>query len=221
MQIVRRLWPNARKFGVMSLGAYLVGNANMFICSNFLGVATTASFGLTVQVGNFLMSLSSLWLAVKWPQITILRTHGQAREMSVVFARRLLLVMGSYVFLMTLVLLLANPLLEWKGSHTGLLDTPALLFYLGYLGCQLFYVQFGMLVFTENVIPFFKISLYTGLGLVALSLIMTSLWGIWGMLLSPLIAEWTCSGWYTIRRGLRGQPLKPAQLCRAALTGRL
>ncbi len=219
--IVRRLWPNAYKFGVMSLGAYLISNANVFICSQLLDNAMTASYGLTLQVGNFTMSLAGLWLAVKWPHITILRTQGQIRELSVLFARRFFFTMASYVVLATLAVLLANPVLEWKGSHTLLLATPCLVFYLTYLGLQLFYVQFGLLAFTENVIPFFKIALYTGVGLVTLSLVLTPTLGVWGMLLAPLIAEWSCSGWFTIRRGFQGQGLTVYQFWRAAITGHL
>jgi len=219
--IIRRLWPNASKFGVVLIGSFFLANGSVLISSHFLGEQITASFGLTAQIGVFLTGFASLWLSVKWPQLTMLRTHGRLEEMSILFARRLALTMGTFLLLAAIVVVAGNQLLEWKGTHTQLLSTPALIFYFSYLAIQLFYVQFGTLAFTENVVPFFKIAIFTGLGMLGLSLIMTRAFGLWGMLVAPLIAECVYSGWFTVRRGFRGQSLKPAEFVRAALSGQI
>ncbi len=219
--ILKRLWPNASKFGMISIGTFLLGNGSILISSHFLDSTTTASFGVTAQIGAFLMNLAGLWLAVKWPQLTILRTQGRLEEMSVLFARRLAFVMATFVVLAVFVVLAGNPLLEWKGTHARLLATPALIFYCLYLVQQLFYVQFGSLAYTENVVPFFKIAVFTGLWMLVLSFVLTWAFGFWGMLVAPLLAESTYSNWFTVRRGFRGQPLTAQQFLRAALSGKL
>jgi hypothetical protein len=112
-----------------------------------------------------------------------------------------------------------NQLLALKGTQTRLLSTPYLAVYLVYLTQQLLYIQFATLTFTENVVPFFKISLFTGVGLICLSLILTPRWGLWGLLVAPLIAELACSAWYPVLRGFRGQPLSLRQFARAAFLG--
>jgi hypothetical protein len=89
-----------------------------------------------------------------------------------------------------------------------------------YLAQQIFYGQFGSLALTENVVPFFKIALFTGLWMLALSLVMTWTFGFWGMLAAPLLAETTYSSWYTVKRGFSGQPLTLRQFLRAALSGK-
>jgi O-antigen/teichoic acid export membrane protein len=218
-EIIRKLWPNAYKFGIMSIGGYFLMNGPVLICRSLLGEKITASYGLTAQVGTFLVSFASLWLTVKWPQIAILRTHGRQEEMARLFARRLTLVMASYIALALLVFFAGNGLLEWKGTHTQLLAPSYLAFYLLYLTQNIFYVQFGALVFTENVMPFFKIAIFTGLTACILGLVMTPLFGLWGLLIAPLIAETICSNWYTVRRGFRGQPLAPGEFARAAILG--
>jgi hypothetical protein len=218
-QMFKRLWPNAAKFGMILVGGFFLANGSVLISSHFLGKELTASFGLTAQIGGFLTGFASLWLAVKWPQLTMLRTQGRLEEMSILFARRLALTMGTYLVLAAFVILAGNKLLQWKGTHTQLLSTPALIFYFGYLAVQLFYVQFGSLAYTENVVPFFRIAIFTGLGMLGLSLVMTPAFGLWGMLVAPLIAESVYSSWFTVRRGFRGQPLSPQQFVRAALSG--
>jgi O-antigen/teichoic acid export membrane protein len=219
--IVRKLWPNAYKFGILSIGGYCLSNGSVLICSQLLGKEITASFGLTAQIGSFMMSFAGLWLVVKWPEIAILRTQGRLVEMAVLFARRLALVMLSFVGMGVVVLFAGNALLAWKGTHTHLLATPCLAFYLIYLTQAIFYVQFGTLAFTENVVPFFKISLFTGLGVMACSLILTPLLGLWGLLAAPLIVETIYSSWFTVRRGFQGQPLTPRQFVLAAIRGHI
>jgi O-antigen/teichoic acid export membrane protein len=214
LAVLRRLWPNARKMAVLSIGAYLLANGNVLICSRFLGEETTASFGLTNQIGGFLVSFSALWLAVKWPEITILRTQGQLHRMAVLFTRRLALVCVTYVVLAGLVVLFGNYLLALKGTAATLLDLPYLVVFLFYLGHQLVYVQFGTLIVTENVVPFFRVGLLTGLGMFLLSLILTPALGLWGLIIAPLVAECAYSGWFTICRGFQGQPLTVRQFLR-------
>jgi O-antigen/teichoic acid export membrane protein len=217
--MLARLWPNARKFGILSIGGYLLTNGSVLISSHFLGVGATATVGLTIQVGWFLTNFANLWLSVKWPQIAMLRAQGKLEEMATLFARRLGLVMGTWLLGGVFILLLGNTVLGWKGTSTRLLDTPYLLVFLAYLGHQILYTNFGMLALTENVVPFFWVGLLTGVGMLLLSVVLTPLFGLWGLILAPLVAEAAFSGWFTIRRGFRGQPLLPRAFLFAALGG--
>lgn len=187
--MLKRLWPNAYKFGTVAIGAYCLAYGNVLVATRFLPAELSASFGLTAQVGTFLVNFAGLWMSVKVPELTILRAQGRQREMAALFARRLALTLGSFLVLAAAAALLGNFFLEWKGARTRLLPAPQLVFYLAYLAIQLCYVQFGSLTYTENVMPFFRVGLLTGLGMFALSLVMTPLLGMWGLLAAPLIAE--------------------------------
>lgn len=219
--IMKRIWPNARKFGMISLGAYLVFHANVLVCSYFLGSEVTASYGVTSQVGYFIAGFSALWLTVKWPQLTILRTQGRLEEMSVIFARRLAFASGSFLILAVGFAAFGNLVLEWTDTQTRFLALPLLTVFLFTLFQQQFYAHFGSLVYTENVVPFFKLSVFSGLAVIVASVIMTYLWGIWGLILSPLIVTFTTCAWYVTRRGFQGQALSVRQFMRAAIVGRL
>jgi O-antigen/teichoic acid export membrane protein len=218
--MLRRIWPNAWKFGVISLGGYLIYNASVLLCSQFLPTDVTASFGLTVQIGTFITNFSALWLTVKWPQITILRTQGRLQEMSVLFARRLACVMLTFLAMVFLIVLFGNQLLDWKGSQARLLPTAYLLVYFLYLGQQQFYVQFGSLTYTENVVPFYNLSFFSGVALVALSAILVPRFGLWALILTPLVITAGVCSWYVVRRGFQGQALSVGQFLRAAVWGR-
>ena len=217
--MIKRLWPNARKFGMLAIGGFLITNANTFICYHFLGQEVTALYGPTQNIGAFLMNTSALWLSVKWPQIAMLRLQGRTQEMAVVFARRLLLVLVTFALGAVFVILFGDQLLRWRGSEKKLLGTAFLTVYFACLFHQVIYVQFGMLTFTENVVPFFRIGLATGVAVVLLSLALTPQFGLWGLILAAPLAEMAYSGWYTVRRGFQGQPLKWSELLRAAVFG--
>jgi O-antigen/teichoic acid export membrane protein len=219
LAMLKRLWPNACKFGILSIGAYCVSNSQVLVSTRLLGAANTASVGLTVIVGGFASSLATLWLAVKWPHITILRTQGRLEEMALLFARRLGLVMVSFAGLALVIVFLGNALLAWKGTHTRLLPTPYLALYFLYLGQQIFYGQFGALAHTENVVPFFRIALCTGVTVLITSFILTRFFGLWGLFVAPLVTELSYSSWFTVRRGFQGQPLSVRRFCRAVLFG--
>jgi hypothetical protein len=158
---------------------------------------------------------------VKWSQITILRTQGRLVEMAALFARRLAFCLATYVALVALLIALGNHVLEWKGANTRLLESPYLLVYLLHLGQQMFFAQFAALAFTENVVPFFRLSLFTGLGVVALSLLLTPSFGMWGIVLAPLLATMVCSSWYPVWRAFQGQPLSVRQFIHAAVMGKV
>jgi len=217
--VIRKLWPNSYKFGVVSLGSFCISNTSVLICSQMLGKEITASFGLTAQIGSYMVSFSKLWLDVKWPELAILRAQGRLVEMAVLFARRLALVMLSFIGMATVVFVAGNALLAWKHTETRLLSAPFLALHLFYLAQGIPVLQFGNLAFTENVVPFFKVSLLTGLGVVLSSLLLTPAFGLWGLLAAPLISEITYSTWFTVRRGFQGQPLGPRQFLLAAIRG--
>jgi O-antigen/teichoic acid export membrane protein len=219
--LLRKLWPNARRLGVLSITGYWAANGLVLMSGWFLDVPTTASVGATNMVGNVIVSFAGIWLAVKWPQITIYRTQGKMNELSALFARRLALSVATFLGVALAVSITGNWILEWKQSSTRLLPWPYLGVYLLYLLQQFIYVQFASLVFTENVVPFCKISILTGLAMVALSFILVPRYALWGLILSPLITEALFSAWIVVRRGFSSQSMGVQQFFRLAIFGRI
>src|SRR5262245_11802115 len=218
LSMLTRLWPNAWKFGVASVGGYMVLHSGVLVSGRLLTDEITASYGLTNQVGLLLINLSGLWLSVKWPEISILRSQGRLDEMSALFARRLTWVMTTFALLAVMVLLVGNRLLTWKGAHTGLLPAWYLAVYLIHM-CQLqFSIQFGTLMVTQNVPPLYIISSMGGIVLLVLSIILTASYGLWGVIIAPLVVT-VSVGWYGVWRGFRAQSLTVRRFVPAAVSG--
>lgn len=214
-ELLKKLWPNAKKFGLMALSGYLVSQANMMIGSHHLSVEQLAAYGVTVQVVTFLVSFSYLWLNVKWPQITILRAQGELEKMSRLFARRLALVVVTFLLGALGVLLVGPTFLTLIHAKSSLLPWEQCLVYLVWSGLQILPVHFGQLVFTENVVPFYRLSIFAGVLCAVLTMLLTPVYGLNALLWVPLIVETTCIWWYVVLRGFKGQPLNLRDFLRA------
>jgi O-antigen/teichoic acid export membrane protein len=215
LHIVLKLWPNSFKVFISSIGSYCINNGSLLICGQLLSDEITVSFGVTAQIGNFMTSCAALWLDVKWPEISIMRAQKRLEQMAVLFARRLALVMLSFFGMALVMLVWGNVLLAWMSTQKRLLAAPYLAFYLFYLAQRIFYSQFATLAHTENVVPFFKITFWTGLGVVLCSLMLTPLLGLWGLVTAPFIVEMAYSSWFVVKRGFQNQPLSVREFCRA------
>lgn len=91
----------------------------------------------------------------------------------------------------------------------------------------LFARRFGLMIATLVVLtlavavtgnPLFRVALITGFATLVLSLVLTPVWGLWGLLLAPLFVEASFTSWVSVRRGFQGQPLSVSEFVRAALS---
>jgi O-antigen/teichoic acid export membrane protein len=219
-KILRKIWPNARRFGLLSITGYWAANGLVLMSGYFLGPEMTASVGATNTAGNFVLNFAGMWLNVKWPEITMMRTQGKLEAMSRLFARRLGMALATFILLASVIAVAGNALLEWKGSRTHLIPLRFLTIYFAYLLQQFIYIQFATLVFTENIVPFCRISVLTGFAMITLSIFLVPWLGLWGLLLGPFLAESLFTAWVVVRRGFSSQSMALHQFCRFALSGR-
>jgi len=215
--MLKKLWSNAWKFGLMTVGAYLLSSGVLLVGLKSLSPELAQPVGLTYQIGIFLTSIAVLWLQVKLPYLAMLRIKGHHTEMSILFAQRFGLTLLSFLGLSVGLVLFGNSMLEIIGTNKRLMDAPFLIFFACYLFWRLGYMQFGLLVFTENVIPFHWISLVAGLVALGLSVWLVPVYGLWGLLGSSAIAEFAISGWLVYWRGFRSQSLRLNEFINAML----
>ena len=148
------LWPNSWRTGVQFLSVYLATKANTLLCSQFLGLAATANYGLTMNVTNLIASMALVWTSVKWPlvgQYCKLQDFGRLRE---ILWPRLWLQTLTFVALAALAAPIGPMLLSAIGSDKQLLPLP---FFLALLTYSFLETQFTfwttLLSLLRNQIP--------------------------------------------------------------------
>jgi len=204
LSMLRVLWPNAWRTAAVGLGAFMVFQANILICSAFLDLRTTASYGLSLQAVALLVGLSDIWVRVRLPAINHLRARGRTERIPAFFRPRIMLALVTFGVGAAVLLLLGRPLLELLNARTQLLPTALLATLLLIQLLEMHHSLYGELVYSENVNPFVKPALISGLAIVILSVLLTPRFGVWGMLLASGLVQLCFNNWWPVQRAIRG-----------------
>ncbi|SDU12728.1 Membrane protein involved in the export of O-antigen and teichoic acid [Verrucomicrobium sp. GAS474] len=202
--LLQTLWPMSWRNGLVSLAGYAILNANTLICSAFLGLAQTASYGLSMQVSAFIASVSLIGVQVKFPLIHQLRAQNRLDDIARLFSGRMRLMVALYLAGALSALFLGGSILSAIGTKTPLLPTPLLGTLLFFYFLEMHYHQYGTLIVSENTMPILIPFLLTGIGVVAASLLLAPHFGMWGLILAFGIVPLCFNDWWIVLRGIRG-----------------
>lgn len=192
------LWPNSWRVGVQLLSSWAVSYASVLICMEMFGLAVNAQYGLSLQLTQFLASMSAVWLAVKWPVVGQYQTRKDLPGLREVLWPRFWLQNLTYLGLALPALLLGPTLLRWLGTRKELLppEWMALLLLAGFLDMQFSF--WTTLLSMENRIPSLWPTVATNvltLGLVVALVLLTPL-GTGALVLAPFLSNSLFSYWY-------------------------
>lgn len=68
-ELFKIMWSNAWRDGLVSVSVYLCTQANTLICSYVLGLVSTGSYGLSLQVANIIGNISAVWYSTNQPRM--------------------------------------------------------------------------------------------------------------------------------------------------------
>ncbi|MDD6210996.1 MAG: O-unit flippase-like protein [Bacteroidales bacterium] len=167
-QLLKIVSPNAVKVGITALGSFLVARSGVFIASYYLPLSDIASYGITQQVVDILAGLSAVWFNTFYPRITQFRLINDISGV-----KRLYIKSKIFYFILfgcgsVFLLLLGNPVLSLIDSKTFFVSAPlfALALFVALLSNNQA-IATNMLL-SKNEVPFFKASIISGLGTIAL-----------------------------------------------------
>jgi len=203
-ELFSAIWPNAWRMGIVSFGAFLIVQSNTLVCSAFLGLKETASYGISLQLVAMLVNLSNVWVSVKMPLINQLRVQGRSKEIATLFASRLRLTIYSYLTGVFCILFLAPVVLHALGSKTELLPLAPLALLALIQLLEMHHSHYAGLVLSENQNPFLKPALISGIAVVFLSVLLTPRLGVWGMLISTGLVQACYNNWWPVKRAVQG-----------------
>lgn len=203
-EIFAAIWPNAWRMGLMSVGAFMITQSNTLVCSAFLGLKTTASYGISFQLVTMLVGVSSIWVTVKLPEFNQLRVQGRNNDIAAIFVNRLRISVLFYVTGALGLIFLGPKVLALIGTKTTLIPPAALAVLALIQFLEMHHSHYAALVLSENRNPFLKPALISGGCIIAASVILTPRLGIWGMLLSTGVVQACYNNWWPVKRALKG-----------------
>lgn len=194
-EILRVLWPNASRLGLVQLGAFLIQRANVLIASSVMGVAAAASFGLTATLLTMLSGVSSVVLQLRIPRLAAAQAARDMPSLRGLFGEVVLLALGVFGLGLGVLLCFGDNMLKLVHSQTPLLP-PTLVALLGLVTLlELNHSIAAGYLTTRNRVPFLAASLISGAGIATLSLLWVGPWGALGLIAAQGLVQGAYNNW--------------------------
>lgn len=211
IKTLKGIWPNAWKMGVNSLGTYFITQGNTLLCSAFLGLEATATYGLTLQICNAIVTIAKIMMTVYQPRFVELNLERNKEES----AKTLSLVMITYWLIIILggigLVAIGIPAISLLKSDTAL-PYIIVIYMLLYLALEGNHSCFASYITTQNQVPFFTSGIISAIAvfLVSLLLVKTTNLEIWALMLGQSMVQLIYNNWkwpYVVLRDFAISPL--------------
>ena len=207
--VFRLIWPTAWRTSAVSMGYFMVSASTPMICAATLGLEITGTYGLSLQVGNLVVVLSSVWVQASIAQMNQLRAQGENREIALLFVRNVRRSLPTFIILAVGLLGFGSRFLNILHAKTALLDPPALAALLLILLLAMHHSLYATLVITENRNPFVWPALINGAAVLAMAFWLAPRFGIAGLLAATGVIPALFANWWPVLRGIQGLGMRP------------
>jgi O-antigen/teichoic acid export membrane protein len=193
--LVKVIWHNASRFGLVLLGLFMITRANVLIASAGLGLTTTAGYGLAVQLLLAVQAIASVPLNLALPMLNALRVQCNDQELYRRFG--LTLVYGLSIGLAGAIamVLIAPRILTFMESRTTLPQTSLLILMALAFLLELNHGICANLLSTKNTVPFTRAYIMTGFVILTLSAVSIHWMGLLGIILINLLCQLAYNNW--------------------------
>ena len=196
-KIIKTLWHNASRIGFVTFSSFLIQRASVLLASSFLGLATAASYGMTITIFLALTGMSVVILQVQLPYISALQAARDQSKLRDTYGSILIIAWMSFVTALGVLVLWGNIILGSISSNVLLLPVPQLivlgLIYLLELNNGLA----GGYLTTINKVPFVRAIWWSGLAILTIALVLLALCGlgIWGLIIAHGAVQLAYNNW--------------------------
>jgi len=194
-RLVKIIWHNASRFGVVMVGVFLIWRANVLIASSYLGLAEAASYGLAIHIFLLLNTIATVPFNLALPKLNSMRSQGQNDRVYQAFSSLLVTTLLIYLALAMIVMFYGDSMLNLIGSTTKL---PSEFILLGMVVVFFLEINHGTcanFITTGNQIPFVKAAIVTGVFIVFGSILIAPIIGMAGLVISQGFFQIVYNNW--------------------------
>jgi O-antigen/teichoic acid export membrane protein len=194
--MVRLLWHNSYRMGIVQLGAFLIQRSSLLLASSFLGLSVAASYGMTMTVLLTITAVGMVIMQVSIPKISALQSgNAQGEDLVKKYGEVLLISWFFYIVSAILLISFAPLFLSLISAKTQLLDTGLLVFSCVIFALELNHTIAATYLTTTNRVPFVMPAILSGVSIVLLGLVLVQWLGVGGLLLSQFIIQLAYNNW--------------------------
>jgi hypothetical protein len=201
--VLLALFPNSWRMGLQMLSQLVLVNGCSYLSVHQFGLATNASYGLSLQLFSIAATLSAVWSSVRWPTVNRLRFQHDFPALRALISQMFRRQTLTYLTLASLALVFAPTLLGMLGSDSSLLPLGLLVAVAVNQLLDLNFSFWTTLLAAENKIPSLWPTVASNLSalLVAATLIAVTNAGVSALILVPLSVGLIFNYWYWMIRG--------------------
>ncbi len=214
-EIVRVLLPMSWRMGVSNAAGFFTHSYNTLVSSQHLGLAASASFGLTQNCVFLICQTAQMWWTIKLPEVNQLRMHGDQAAIIAIFSQRWLLFVTTYLVGAVALLAFGDALLSRMGARVRLVETSAVALLLLFWFLEYHASLFVLLKWSQNENPFLPNIIVAGVVVLVCSPVLVPWLGYYGLILSLFLAQATYNHFRYIRSGMESVGLDLSSLARA------
>jgi O-antigen/teichoic acid export membrane protein len=194
--VLKALWPNASKMGMVAIGAFLINRANLLVVSGIVGLGPSASYALSVQILGAIGAVAQLPTQVALPQLIAARVQRDRARFRSLFVTRQAFLLIAFAGGALFMILAGQWLLATIGSHVQLLPQSLFLLLAVVQLLELNHSNCATIITTANRVPFVKPALLSGVAVVALSVVSARAGlAVTGVILSQGLVQLAYNNW--------------------------
>jgi len=191
------IWHNAKKLGLVFIGAYSINKLSMFMAGLFLPLSQIGSYGLMTQLFGIVASVAGTFFSIHQPVFSSLRIERNNRRLLQKFSLSMNIYYVLFFMGSLLIIFAGTFILGFIRSKTVLPSIGIMIIYSIVLLLEGNHSNFATLIVTKNDIPFVKASLVSGAAIALgsyFSLAFTA-WGILGLVLVQGVVQLAYNNW--------------------------
>lgn len=179
-----KIWFNAKKNGINALATFAITQTTTLICSAYLGLSETASYGLCLQIITAVAGVAMIYFNTAKPKITELKIGGKVSKEDFINCMSLSVFIYWIVFLMEMFVVLTLGVFALKLLRANTEIPFIMITFMGlYLFLEYNHSIFCSLIEMSNIVPYVRASVISAACIVigefvAVSFLRTNIYGL-------------------------------------------
>lgn len=165
--VLRIVWPNASRMGLVALGAFLILRYNLFAISTFSGLAVAGAYALSLQMLTAVVGVSQLPMQVAMPRLIAARVARDGPTLRRMFATAMAMFIALFVAGALVVVIAVPELLQLIGSRVALLPLATLALLALVMLLEGIHSNAAFFITTGNDVPFVRAAILSGVAVAA------------------------------------------------------
>lgn len=195
IKLLKVIWHNASRDGLVTLSNFLTTQANTLICSITLGLSSTGSYGLSIQLATVISSLSGIPFSTYHPAMQEKALKDDLRGSLYLYSTSMMLYILMFI-LLSICLVVMLPVLKYFKPDLEV-DYLMLSILLIQMLIYQIYQHAASYISTFNMIPYTKSFVISSILSVFLSFMLAQFTqlGLWALVVTPLFVSLLYNAW--------------------------